>query len=52
MKWEIVNYFARMLAQVALESEGIEGDRDAEARLAEAIMEAVRTWLDIGPQEH
>jgi hypothetical protein len=48
MKWEIVKYFAQMLAKVALESEGVENDRDAEARLAEAIMEAVQTWLDVG----
>ena len=49
---EVVRYFAQMLARVALEHEGIENDRDAEARLAEAIMEAVQRWLDVGEQEH
>lgn len=49
---QIVKYFAQMLARVALEGEGIEGDRDAEERLAETILEAVQTWLDVGPQEH
>jgi hypothetical protein len=44
----LVRYFAEMLAKVALEHEGVENDRDAEVRLAEAIMEAVQTWLDVG----
>ena len=46
----IVNYFAAMLARVALEGEGIINDRDAEDRLAAEIMVAVQNWLDIGKE--
>jgi hypothetical protein len=48
MKAELVKYFAQMLAKVALEADGVEGDRDAEQRLTEVIMEAVQQWLDVG----
>jgi len=44
----IVKYFAQMLARVALEAEGVEGDRDAENRLAEVILAAVARWLTVG----
>lgn len=44
----LVKYFAQMLARVALEREGVDGDKDAEERLAEVIMDAVQTWLDVG----
>ncbi|HEV8503684.1 MAG TPA: hypothetical protein VGR63_19085 [Casimicrobiaceae bacterium] len=50
MQQELVKYVAWMLAKIALEGEGIVGDRDAETRLTEVILDAVQTWLDVGEQ--
>ena len=45
---ELLGYVTRMLAQVALEREGIINDRDAEERLAAEIAVTVQAWLDVG----
>jgi hypothetical protein len=52
MNKELAERVARMLAAIVLEGEGVEDDRDAERRLAEAILAAAQRWLDFGEQAH